>query len=888
MSDAITRLNAALEGRYAIERELGEGGMATVYLADDLKHKRKVALKVLKPELAAVVGAERFLAEITTTANLTHPHILPLHDSGEADSFLFYVMPHIEGESLRERIDREKQLGVDDAVAITQKVANALDYAHQNGVVHRDIKPGNILLSEQGEPLIADFGIALAVAQAGAGRITETGLSLGTPHYMSPEQATGDQNIGPPTDLYALGCVLYEMLVGEPPYTGSTAQAVLGKIIAGKLASATEQRASVPANVDAAIRKALEKLPADRFTSAQDFARALGDEHFRYGELATTGARDAVGPWKQIAIGAITVAAIFAVTLGWSLLRPSPPRPVTRVSVLIPEDQLFNPGGGDLDLSRDGSLMVYSGTDAEGRGQLWTRRWDALDATPIRGTEGAFSPAISPDGGEVAFTAGSSLRVVPLGGGVSRTLAEGVCCPAWSPDGAWVYYRDFSSGGLGRVPAGGGPPEVVTEVSTDIGDPGHNFVDVLPGGRGAVYAAKGLEGLRIQAVNIETGEVKDLTPGTYPRYSSSGHLLFIDDDATLLAAPFDVERLELTGPPVVVAEELSVTTNGFGFFAVSEPGKLVYRTGSVGSFFTPVWVARNGTAREIAPGWTTQGGPINSSLALSPEGTRLAMSILGAEGTWDLWVKQLDSGPLTRLTFEGVQNLKPAWSRDGRDLMFISLRAGDYDVWATRADGSNTAPQLVLDRDQPIFEPVYSPDGTWLVFREGSVGSGLGHIYAMRPGVDSTATLLVGGEFIAYSFALSPNGRWMAYVSNESGQEEIFVRPFPDAGSSRSQISTDGGSEPVWAHSGRELFYRSASDELVVTEVTTEDPTFTSGPQTVLFSMAGYLSGVNDQQYDVSPDDQRFVMLRVDEENSQGELILVENWFEELRQQVPN
>ena len=231
MSDAVTRLNAALEGRYTIERELGEGGMATVYLATDLKHNRNVALKVLKPELAAVVGAERFLAEIETTANLTHPHILPLFDSGEADGFLFYVMPHIEGESLRERIDREKQLGVDDSVAITQKVAGALDYAHEHGVVHRDIKPGNILLSAQGEPLVADFGIALAVAQAGAGRITETGLSLGTPHYMSPEQATGDRDVDPRSDVYALGCVLYEMLSGQPPFSASSAQAVLVKIL---------------------------------------------------------------------------------------------------------------------------------------------------------------------------------------------------------------------------------------------------------------------------------------------------------------------------------------------------------------------------------------------------------------------------------------------------------------------------------------------------------------------------------------------------------------------------------------------------------------------------------------------------------------------------------
>ena len=234
MSDMAERLKAALEGRYAIERELGEGGMATVYLANDLKHQRKVALKVLKPELAAVVGAERFLAEIQVTANLQHPNILPLFDSGEADSFLFYVMPYVEGDTLKDRLAREGQLPVNDAVAIAKDIAEALQAAHEQGVIHRDIKPGNVLIS-RGKPLISDFGIALALSASGAGeRLTETGLSLGTPYYMSPEQATGDQAVGASTDTYALGCVLYEMLVGDPPFAGSTAQAVLGKIIAGQ------------------------------------------------------------------------------------------------------------------------------------------------------------------------------------------------------------------------------------------------------------------------------------------------------------------------------------------------------------------------------------------------------------------------------------------------------------------------------------------------------------------------------------------------------------------------------------------------------------------------------------------------------------------------------
>ena len=416
MSDAITLLNAALEGRYAIERELGEGGMATVYLAEDIKHNRKVALKVLKPELAAVVGAERFLTEIKVTANLNHPHILPLHDSGEADGFLFYVMPYLEGESLRDRIDREKQLPVDEAVRIATAVANALDHAHRHKVIHRDIKPANILLQD-GEPVVADFGIALAVGAAGGTRLTETGLSLGTPFYMSPEQATGDQPVGASTDTYALGSVLYEMLVGEPPYPGTTAQAVLGKIIAGKPVSATEQRPAIPANVDAALRKALEKLPADRFTSAQDFMRALGDEHFRYGEAVAGVAGAAAGPWNRLSIAMTALAAVSTLTLGWSLLRPEPSGPVTRVSVLIEEDQSFHPNFGVLDLSADGSLMVYRGRGDKGQPQLWVRRWDALEATPIRNTDGAFSATISPDGREVAFGVARSIRVVPLEGG---------------------------------------------------------------------------------------------------------------------------------------------------------------------------------------------------------------------------------------------------------------------------------------------------------------------------------------------------------------------------------------------------------------------------------------------------------------------------------------
>src|SRR5690348_16582166 len=274
MPDPQSPLSTALADRYRIERELGQGGMATVYLAEDLKHDRRVAIKVLRPELAAVIGAERFLREIKTIATLQHPHILGLIDSGQVNGTAYYVMPFVEGESLRDRLTRERQLPIADAVRLSGEIAAALDYAHRHGVIHRDIKPENILLHD-GSALVADFGIALAVSSAGGSRMTETGMSLGTPHYMSPEQAMGEREITARSDIYALGCVTYEMLIGDPPFTGSTAQAVVARVLTEAPRPILPQRHTIPAQVEVAVLTALEKLPADRFATPAEFAAAL-------------------------------------------------------------------------------------------------------------------------------------------------------------------------------------------------------------------------------------------------------------------------------------------------------------------------------------------------------------------------------------------------------------------------------------------------------------------------------------------------------------------------------------------------------------------------------------------------------------------------------------
>jgi serine/threonine-protein kinase len=419
MTDAPTRLAAALSDRYRIERELGAGGMATVYLAQDLKHDRKVAIKVLRPELAAVIGAERFLHEIKTTANLQHPHILPLFDSGMVDGTVFYVMPFVQGETLRDRLTREKQLPIDDAVRITREVASALDYAHRHGVIHRDIKPENILLHD-GQALVADFGIALAASSAGGSRMTETGMSLGTPHYMSPEQAMGEREITPRSDVYALGCVTYEMLTGDPPFTGSTAQAIVAQVITEDPKPPTLRRKTIPPEVEDAVLTALAKLPADRFATAAEFAGALTDgakTQRRNG--AKTGRRPA-------AFFAFTSLALLALA-AWGWLRPRPSAGPAVYDAALPDTAAMSLGAAsartiygtastNISISADGEFTVYPALQGDST-VLWYRNLRDASTGPIKGTAGASMARISPEGARVAFVAPGQIMVIPIAGG---------------------------------------------------------------------------------------------------------------------------------------------------------------------------------------------------------------------------------------------------------------------------------------------------------------------------------------------------------------------------------------------------------------------------------------------------------------------------------------
>ena len=891
MSDALNRLTAALADRYEIQEELGAGGMATVYLAEDLKHHRKVAVKVLRPELAAVLGAERFLQEITTTANLQHPHILPLFDSGEADSFLYYVMPFIDGETLRDKLDRETQLGIDEAVSITTAIADALDYAHRQNVIHRDIKPENILLHD-GRPMVADFGIALAVSAAAGGRMTETGMSLGTPHYMSPEQATAEKDLTNRSDIYSLGCVLYEMLTGEPPHTGASAQAIVMKIVTEDVQPVTKLRKSVPPNVAAAVAKALEKLAADRFESAAKFGEALTNPAFALSATQATAGAGAQtrGLWNRLSIATTALAAVLGVVALWALLRPTPPMPVSRYSLARQADELALSGG--LALSPDGSRFVYPRA-VDGVQGLWVRRRDQLRGSPIPGAENGFRPVVSPDGSHVAFfTFGgvTILKRVPLDGGPQVVLADsgvGVDGVSWGRDG-FLYYdgvTGLGTTGIVRVPETGGVPELVTSVDTARGETDHIWPEVLPNGKGVLFTVvRGgdLAQADIAVLDLATREYRVLIRGLGPRFVAAGYLVFVTPDGLLMAAPFDQDRLEVTGEVVAMTDGVrvspaAVSGSGATDLALSAAGKLMYVTGVGGATqHAIVWVNRDGRTEEID---SDIAGPFHqqgiSPLALSPDGRQLVFARAGPDG-FQLWIKQLPRGPLTKLTFEGELNVEPGWTPNGRDIVFVSDRGANADLYVKRADGSSAA-ELLLDVDSPIVSSVLSEDGEWLVYGHGNLG---GDISAVRLGRDSVQIALLTTSAIEMMPQLSPDGRWLTYVSNESGGFAVFVRPFPNVADTKYQVSTGQGFLPRWAHSGRELFYLSGSSEMVAVEVL-PGPAFAMGERRVLFQISQSFVG-----YDVAPDDQRFVVIQERTGGETGELIVVENWLEELKAKV--
>jgi serine/threonine-protein kinase len=886
MSDAFTRLAGALADRYRIERELGAGGMATVYLAHDIKHDRKVAIKVLKPELAAVLGAERFVQEIKTTAALSHPHILPLFDSGTADNQLFYVMPYIEGETIREKLNRETQFGVDEAVRITREVADALDYAHRHGVIHRDIKPENILLHD-GRPMVMDFGIALAVSAAAGGRMTETGLSLGTPHYMSPEQATADKEITGRSDVYSLASVLYEMLAGQPPHLGGSAQQIIMKIIAEPTQSVTTLRKSVPANVADAVSKALEKLPADRFESAKAFGDALVNPSFHTAATGASLPQRGRGVSRSVFRAVAAVAVVLGMALAWALLRPRPSLPVIRYGLALEKSQELAVGANAPTVAPDGSYLVYLG---QGPAQLWIKRRDAYESTVIAGANGAQAFALSPNGETVAFTVGDQIKKVPVAGGAAVVVVSNQVAPtrgvAWLEDGTLVYVRRGGDS-LMAVPNGGGEPRVVWQ------QPGMVLLDpaALPQSRGVLFTQCPNGGCPTQSVwvlDLKSGAAHMVIPsGQHAVYASTGHIVYESSvGGSLFAVPFNLAKLSTSGQAISVGEQ--VAGNGPAF-SLSASGTLsMLASGSAAQKFELVWVDRNGREAPVDTSWTFRLTQVanNHGWALSPDGTRLAIGLSTSAGD-DIWVKPIPTGAAYRITFDPASDARPRWTPDGKNITFLSQRAV-IGAYQHRADGTGADSLLVPG---VIDEALISPDNAWILLRAGAVGSLAGgrDITGIRLGKDSTRVPFLTSPSDEEAIALSPDGQWLAYQSDETGTTEVFVRPFPDVNGGKKQVSSGGGQAPLWSRDGKELFYLAGDNRMMAAKVAPGPKLSVSDP-TPLFRVAEELLVPESRFYtpwDIARDG-RFIMARVVGGLNAGtaRIVITENWIEELKRKL--
>ena len=885
------RLTTALSDRYRVDRELGAGGMATVYLAHDIKHDRDVAIKVLHPDLGAALGGERFLSEIRTTARLQHPHILPLLDSGEADGLLYYMMPLVTGETLRARLERERQLPIADAVRIAREVASALDYAHRQNVIHRDIKPENILLHD-GSALVADFGIALAVQSAGGQRMTQTGLSLGTPQYMSPEQAMGERTIDARSDIYALGAMTYEMLVGEAPFIGNSVQAIVARVLTEEPRAISVQRKSVPAGVEQAVLRALQKLPADRFDNAKEFIEALGREGQPTVMRTSAGATATRASRSLLAVVVLLTLITSVAGFGWWRAAQdgaSAPEPAQfavplRDSVPLVLGSSERPGVGRpstpaMAISPDGQTIVVVArmVDASGErpSRLYRRRIADERLQPIPGTDSASAPFFDPSGREIGFFVGGSLRSVSLAGDSTRRIAEDLAFRAafanagsWGPDGTIVF---SDAVGLWEVPATGGQPRRLPVADDDtLSALTVRSPHVITGGARVLYHAPRTRDPRsvvLQLLDRTSGKVSTVLEQASHGTLVGDTLLLFMRGTSLMAIRFDANSGTVSGEPVTVYPDIANATSmpltsgdsNMGQYAVSAHGDLVVARGG---FYPPrlrglVLRSPSGALRRL-PVPVTEYWFVRSS----PTGDRLAFAMdVPARGFGTTTaVFDLTRELLTPITSQAAFNDRPVWSPDGRQLVIESDGAEGRALTILSTDGV-TAPRRLKIPHGTQRSVAWLPDGRIAFTAAFPGGQGLGLWSADGTTRRSLATDSTGVTYEAFS----PDYRWIAYVK----ASQVFVRPFPGPGSAVA-VSGLGATEPAWSPNGTQLYFVVPRDSvsvsvrtLMVVDLSGTAPIRVARPRLAMADFPA-IGGIPLRSWDVMPDGSLVMIVRAD------------------------
>ncbi len=921
--------------------------MGEVYRARDTKLGRAVAIKVLPDRFASdPERLARFQREAQVLASLNHPNIAIVHGLEQADGVHALVMELVPGEDLSQRIARGP-IAIDEALPIARQIAEALEAAHEQGIIHRDLKPANIKVCEDGTVKVLDFGLAkLAAPDASGGTVaaslsqsptitspaaTLAGVILGTAAYMAPEQARG-RTVDKRADIWAFAVVLFEMLTGRRAFDGDDISITLAFVMTKEPDWAALPSAT-PAGLQQLLRRCLEKDPKQRLRDIGDvrlaLAKGFGAEPGAIQQLQRTPRQSW---WRQLAFVGVPSLAIGAAAAGagtWFATRPNTAR-VARFTVTPTGTAAMTAINLDRELAitPDGTHVVYVGNNGT---QLFVRALDQLEPTPLAGLDLPRGPFLSPDGQWIGFfdNAGAPLSGGGLGGAAvilkKVSIAGGPALPLWSftggqragatwgDDGTIIFATTDAASGLWRVSEAGGEATLLTKPNQDRGEGDHLWPEFLPGGRAVLFTLTpttgGIETAKVAVLDLKTGTQKILVSGgSHAHYVASGHLVY-GVTGTLRAVAFDLNRLEVTGTPVPVLPQVVTKDLGAADFDVARNGTLVYVPGSGGGAArglaaarTLVWVDRRGREEPLPSPARAYVHP-----RLSADGMQVALSTRD-QGD-DIWIWSVSGGTLTRLTVDPGLDTYPVWMPDGRRLVFSSQLLGanaSLSLFRQAADGTGTPERLSQSGNFRQFPSAVSQDGTRVVFTAASAG-GADDIMMLTLDKDGKAQPLVQTPFAERNAEISPDGRWLAYEALDSGQSQIYVRPFPDVNSGRFPVSPGGGAGPLWARSGEELFYLAPTGALMSVRVQPGATWKISAPTMVFngqyFSGAASVGGIPNlgRTYDVSPDGQRFLMIKPgpSDPNLQATVpaqptrraeegfVIVQHWDVELKRLTP-